>query len=153
MRKGVLATMAAVMVVSGCATVRESRVNPLNWFGRSEAAAPVAGQSGAKVDDRLQIAEITELSLEQTNAGAILKVTGLPPTQGWYKAQLVLEPIQTEGELVYRFYLEKPAEAERVGTPHSRKITAALFLNEFRLAEISTITVTGMTNSRSIRRR
>lgn len=153
MRKGVLATMAAVMFVSGCATVRESRVNPLNWFGRSEAAAPVAGQPRAKVDDRLQIAEVTALSLEQTNSGAILKVTGLPPTQGWYKAELVAEPTETEGEVVYRFYIEKPEGTERVGSPHSREITAALFLNEFRLAEISTITVTGMTNSRSIRRR
>lgn len=36
MRKAVLAGLAAVMVVTGCASVRDSRLNPFNWFGRSK---------------------------------------------------------------------------------------------------------------------
>ena len=42
MRKTILALLASTLLVSACGTVRDSRINPLNWFGpaRSVEAAP-----------------------------------------------------------------------------------------------------------------
>jgi len=41
MRKTFSAILVSTLVLTGCATVRDSRVNPFNWFGtaRSEHRA------------------------------------------------------------------------------------------------------------------
>lgn len=152
MRRGVLAAIAAVTVVAGCATVRDSRVNPFNWFGRSEPVAAVSPEA-TQDDGRNQVAQVSELFLEPASGGAILRATGLPPTQGWYSGALIEEPTEREGELVFRFVVEAPEAASRQGQPRSREVTVGTFLNSFKLEGVRTITVTGAENARSIRRR
>lgn len=151
MRRSLLAALAAAMVVTGCATVRESRLNPFNWFGRSERAAAVPA---APVRDggRIPVAQVTELFVEPASGGAIIRAKGVPPTQGWYAAELVPEETANEGELVFRFVLKQPQEAVP-GTPLSREVTVATFVNTFRLEGVRTITVTGAETARTIRRR
>jgi hypothetical protein len=153
MRKAVLAGLAAVMVVTGCATVRESRLNPFNWFGRSQEQRAVA-QAAALVDGgRVQVDQVTALTVEPTTGGAIVRAVGVPETQGWYKAELIREEGAKEGEAVFRFVVKKPQVDTRSGTPMSREITAATFLTNFQLEGIRQITVTGARNARSTRRR
>lgn len=151
MRKSLLAALAAVMVVSGCATVRESRLNPFNWFGRSERAAAVPAQP-ARDGGRIPVAQVTELFVEPASGGAIIRAKGVPPTQGWYSAELVREDGTREDEMIFRFVLKEPQEAVQ-GTPLSREVTVATFVTTQRLEAIRTITVTGTDNARSIRRR
>jgi hypothetical protein len=153
MRKAVLAGLAAAMVVTGCASVRDSRFNPFNWFGRSQEQRAVA-QAAAQVDGgRVQVDQVTELFVEPTSGGAIVRAKGLPPTQGWYKAELIREETDKEGEAVFRFVVKQPQGAPRVGAPVSREITVATFLTDFQLEGIRQITVTGARNARSTRRR
>lgn len=151
MRTSLLAALAAVMVVTGCATVRESRLNPFNWFGRSERTAAVPA---AVVRDggRIPVAQVTELFVEPATGGAIIRAKGVPATQGWYAAELVRDTEAPEGELVFRFVLKQPREAVQ-GTPHSREVTVATFVTTQRLESVRTITVTGSENARSTRRR
>lgn len=153
MRKAMLAGLAAVMVVTGCATVRESRLNPFNWFGRSTQERAVA-QAAASVDGgRVQVDQVTELFIEPTTGGAIVRAKGLPPTQGWYKAELIREAPARDGEIVFRFVLKQPQGVMPQGTPMSREVTVATFLTEFQLEGVRSITVTGAQNARSTRRR
>ena len=153
MRKAVLAGLAAVMVVGGCATVRESRLNPFNWFGRSQEQRAVA-QAAAQIDGgRVQVDQVTELAIEPTVGGAIIRAKGVPATQGWYMAELIREDGQKPEELVFRFVVKRPQGDTRTGTPASREITVAEFVTTQQLEAIRTITVTGAQNARSTRRR
>lgn len=153
MRAGLLAAMAAVMVVSACATVRESRLNPLNWFGRSEAARIEAAPAAVNYGGRIPVADVTELHIEPANGGAIIRAKGVPQTQGWYQGDLVLEPSEREGELSYRFVVQQPEGLQRIGTAVSREVTVATFVSDFRLEGIRQITVAGAQNARTTRRR
>lgn len=153
MRKAMLAGLAAAMVVTGCASVRESRLNPFNWFGRSTQERAVAQAAAAVDGGRVQVDQVTELFIEPTTGGAIVRAKGVPPTQGWYKAELIRETAANEGELVFRFVVKAPQGEMPQGTPMSREITAATFLNDFTLEGVRSITVTGAQNARSTRRR
>jgi hypothetical protein len=153
MRKAVLAGLAAGMVVTGCASVRDSRLNPFNWFGRSQEERAVA-QAAAVVDGgRVQVDQVIALTVEPASGGAIVRAVGVPETQGWYKAELIREETEAEGEAVFRFVVKKPEGVALTGTPMSREITAATFLTTFQLESIRTVTVTGARNARSTRRR
>lgn len=150
MRAGVLAAMAAVLLVAGCATVRDSRLNPMNWFGRSTEARALAA---APYEGRLPVQTVTELHVEPATGGAIIRAKGVPPTQGWFEGELVLEPSQDPAELAYRFVLRRPVEPQRAGSALSREVTVATFVSDFKLEEVRNITVSGADNARSTRRR
>lgn len=155
MRAGMWVALTAVVAVAGCSTVRESRLNPLNWFGSSQSQPIEAGATPQSVLDggRFPVAEVTQLHIEPTKGGAIIRAVGVPASQGWYRAELVSQE-GAEGELSYRFVLQPPpAEVQRVGTPLSREVTAATFVKSSVLDEIRTVTVTGERNARSTRRR
>ena len=86
--------------------------------------------------------------------GAIVRATGLPPTQGWWDASLVAENsgLPVDGVLTYRFVVDQPREATRVSTQQSREVTAAAYLSDIKLEGISQIVVLGAENSQSSRR-
>ena len=100
------------LMLSGCARLAESRLNPVNWFGRS---APVVATTpdgelrplvpvgeGLAVETRAVIDQIVEMQIEPTRSGAILRATGLAATQGFYNAELVLAGSEN-GDLTYDF--------------------------------------------------
>lgn len=96
MRTPLLAVLALTLTLSACAAVRESRFNPLNWFGQSEARAArsVPADAYAPVPDpRPLVDQVIAMAVEPIPGGAILRATGLPPTQGFWDAELV----QVEG--------------------------------------------------------
>ena len=148
-------------MLTGCARLAESRLNPLNWFGRS---APVVattadgqiqplvppGQAAAQ-DTRVVIDQIVDLQIEQTSSGAIVRATGLAATQGFYSAELVLAS-SADGNLVYDFRVMAPEGFEAIGTEASRRITVALELSVAELAGVRSVTVRGAQNARETRR-
>lgn len=155
MRRSLLAAMTALLLVSACAKMRESRINPFNWFQRSTETtlAPAAGYV-TPTDDRLLVDQVLDLVVEPIPGGVILRATGLPPTQGFWDAELVPEnggkPV--DGVLTYRFAVAAPPEAKPVSTQPSREIIVAIFLSNIDLEPIRMITVQGARNARSVRR-
>lgn len=148
-----LAVMALLLTVSACG-FGSSRLNPFNWFGRSAPAAPatleVAGP-GAVIDNRALVQQVTDMQVKPMPGGAIVQATGLPPTQGWWDAELVAEnkgKPDENGVLTLRFAVAEPRTQQRVSTPQSREVTAGLFLSDQDLATVRKIVVTGETNSR-----
>ena len=147
--------MLMPLLVASCG-ISETRLNPFNWFGGNEettSAEPV--QVVERSDPRPLVAEITQLVVERTPGGAIVRVTGLPPTQGWYGADLV--NVNPDGEafdgvLSYSLRAQPPETPTRVSTRQSRELTAAVFVSDFTLAGVRVIQVTGAQNSRIARR-
>ncbi len=147
-----LIAFTLIVAVAGCSGVRESRLNPFNWFGRAEpvAATPVAAQR-VPADGRLPVREITALRIEQVPAGAIVHATGLPPRQGYFNVALVPLDFQ-EGVLTYQLRATPPLQPTRVGTPQSREVIEGLFVSEQTLEGIVQIRVLAETNALAVRR-
>ncbi|OYX45573.1 MAG: hypothetical protein B7Z02_01035 [Rhodobacterales bacterium 32-67-9] len=149
--------LIVTLVLAGCGRVRESRLNPFNWFGRSVESTQTVAEAavpGRPDDGRILVAQVTDMEVARQPGGAIIRATGLPPTQGWWNTDLVVEnggePV--DGVLTYRFVIAEPLAANRVSTPQSRELTAATYISDIKLAGVSRIVVLGAENSRSSRR-
>jgi hypothetical protein len=153
MRSTLLALMVVLVALPACGRLRESRLNPFNWFGRSQPAEVTAPADPAVTEDgRRLVSQVTDVTLERTPGGAILRATGLPPTQGWWDAELVARPVEDEGVLIYDFRIFPPEGAADVNTVRSREVLVATFLSNQRLEGLRQITVQGETSARSTRR-
>lgn len=163
MKLPLVAAITLSLALAGCGGLRDSRMNPFNWFGKSHEASATSlepkGGYGASVNDfRVLVDQVTKLEIVANPEGAIISAAGLPPTQGWWDAELVAENdgFPVNGVLTYRFVLAEPvagtAVSSRVLTPQSREVTVATFLSNIKLADVRQIVVTGSANSRSIRR-
>lgn len=157
MRTATTALLIGALTLSACGRVAESRLNPFNWFGRSEAApaaTPVPAADAVPEDGRLTVAEVTGLEVTRTPGGALVVARGLPPTQGWWDAELMAlnDGVPVDGVLTYAFRVAQPPESRRVSTPQSRELTAGVFLSDQSLDGVRRIVVQGTANSRSVSR-
>ncbi|MCV6593749.1 MAG: hypothetical protein OIF48_12395 [Silicimonas sp.] len=152
--KSVAVAIVGLSLISGCATISQSRFNPFNWFGagqEEETLSPVAAES----ERRPLVAQITALVIERTPGGAIVRATALPTSQGWFAPELVSvdpdgDPI--DGVLSYAFRAVPPETPQRASTPQSRELSAAVFVPNLALNRVRVIQVTGALNSQVARR-
>ena len=151
MRVPILAVLVLATALPGCARLRESRFNPLNWFGPGREAA-VTDLYVIPEDTRALVAQVTLLKIEPYPGGAIVRATGVPPTQGYWEAELVAQPLDENGQLVYEFRVFPPLVPAVAGTPYSRQITVAAAISNIALQGVSTVVVQGAGNALSARR-
>ncbi|MFN4153027.1 MAG: hypothetical protein ACK4HF_00085 [Paracoccaceae bacterium] len=151
MRSPATAALVAVLVLTSCGAVRDSRLNPFNWFGRSERVETIA-PVGAKVDPRLLVADVVTLSVEPYTGGAIVRATGVMETQGWWQAELVEVKGDDPTHLVLDFRILPPVTQTATGTVRSREVTAAMTVAPRRLEDITRVTVQGERSARTTRR-
>ncbi len=152
MSRGVILVLVASIGLTACGRVAESRYNPFNWFGNSEAEETTTAIVNDS-DPRRPVPRVTSLRIEPTPTGAIVFATGLPPTQGWYDAALVPqsdEPIN--GEMVFVFRAMPPDGTRRVSTVQSRELTVGRALSAQDLAATRVVRVIGATNALTARR-
>ncbi|EBA17623.1 lipoprotein, putative [Roseobacter sp. SK209-2-6] len=170
MRKSLVIFLVGTLAVSSCG-FRDSRVNPLNWFGKSRSVEvaststeatnpliPVTDRIGlfarAEAEDKSVLAkEILALKVEPTPAGAIIHATALGARQGAHK--LALRAIETEDPSVleYEFRVIYPESATQTGSTHSRTLNVAVTLSKQDLRGTKLIRVKGSSNIRETRRR
>ena len=151
MKRPVTAALVAVLVLTSCGAARESRLNPFNWFGRSERVGtltPVAEER----DPRLLVADVVTLSIEPYSGGAIVKATGVMESQGWWQADLVEVEGDDPSHLVLDFRVLPPVTQTPVGNARAREVTAATTLTPRRLEDITRVTVQGERSARTTRR-
>lgn len=153
MTRTIAALLVAALAVTGCGRIRDSKINPFNWFGGSKTET-VQVVDGVPQDPRPLVQEVTGLEVARQPGGAIVTATGVPPTQGWWDAELVRDGDGTaeDGTLTYRFVVKAPLELRRSSTPQSREVTAAVFLSDIGLQDVRKIVVQGASNSRSTSR-
>lgn len=168
MFKPIAVLLISALVVTSCGTVRNSRLNPLNWFGGSEsrpvqtsddAVNPLIPKRRASVfrsqqDDNYAgtaLGEVTELVVERRPGGAIIRATAVADYQDAYDLKLVKVPEEsTDTVLTYAFRGLQPRRVQ--GPAASRTHTAAVWLTDNDLLGIRTIQVKGARNVRSVKR-
>jgi hypothetical protein len=155
MQKPLIAALAVVLALGACGSVRDSRLNPMNWFGResTETLAPSGGWA-TEIDRRALVPVVTEMELIPTTGGTLLRASGVTQTQGWWDAELrpVNQGRPVNGALVYEFVLAAPRTATPVSTEVSRTVTAGVKIPTARLGGVQRVIVRGAGNQRSIQR-
>lgn len=173
MRKTLPTLLVLSIVLGACGVVRDSRINPFNWFGRSQAA-PVAASAentnplipqsrGGLFSSRNAPAdyagrpfeEITDLTVERIPGGAIIRATGLAARQGIYDVQLTPadeDELPVKGVLTYRLEGVRPRYRTPTGAKPTRIVTAGRKVTDQTLRGVRTIRVEGSLNARTARR-
>ena len=152
MTRPLLAALTAVMVLQACGGGFSAAINPFNWFDRSTPATVVVEETGTPIDPRPLVDRVISLSIDSHPGGAIIRATGLPPSQGWWDAELVARPVDENGVLVYDFHVFAPLNPTPAGLQQSREIAVAAHLTTRQLADVSQIVVQGASDARSVRR-
>lgn len=146
-----LVVLGLGLTLAGCGGLRESRLNPFNWFRRSEPRETIV-LPGEQTDPRGLVETVLSMDVEPIPGGAIVRARGLTPTQGWWNAELVGRDVDENGVLVYEFRLLPPVGQTDVNTQRSREIDVAIYISDIKLANVREIVVQGATNARSARR-
>ncbi len=159
MSKPLFLALAFVTTLSGCG-FSESRINPMNWWDRTPEAPtlePKLGYAKDPDDNRIEIAQLSRLELKKVHGGVVISAAGLPPTQGWWDADLM--PVDgddpVDGVLAFRFVVAEPLpgtpERTRVLNDGSREVTVAKFVSVYKLDGVREITVRAANGTRSLR--
>lgn len=170
--------LVATLTVSACGTIRDSRINPFNWFGnsRSEPVRPdpraqtnplipaEGGRQGlfnslreqAEVYTGSPVDQVSSLVIERVPGGAIVRASGISSYDGPYGVRLTPatedgEPV--DGVLTYRLQAERPRDAGRTTSQQVRTVTAAVHLTDRELSQVRVIRVEGVRNAQSTTRR
>jgi hypothetical protein len=109
------------------------------------------GRRAQVIDQRQLVSQVTALTVDRASAGAIVRATGLAPTQGYFNAQLVNAGIEG-GVLTLEFRAQQPAGFQALGNEASRRITAAYIIDSNDLARIRTVRVQAAENARTSQR-
>lgn len=146
-----LAVLCLSVLLAGCGGFADSRLNPVNWFGRSEPRETIVLPEEA-TDPRPLVETVLSLSVEPMPGGAIVRARGQTPNQGWWAAELVPVELPDAGTLVYEFRIVPPVTPTAVSTPQSRQVDVAIFVSDLTLDGVREIVVQGAGNARSARR-
>lgn len=149
MKTPILALAISAIVLSACG---ESRLNPFNWFKKSVDEPTIA--QAEYFDPEGLIDRVLEMHIDQTLDGAIIHAVGLPPTQGYWGAELLPmnNGIPVDGVLTYRFDAFEPVGFERVVNQRSREVLAATRLSHEELEGVTAIRIIAASNSLISRR-
>ena len=164
-RRPAIGALVLALGLGGCGYIRDSAINPANWFGRgqvtevdAEARNPLLPRLGAfsrreEVYPGNAIAQITEMGIDRLPGGAVVRATGVSDRQGPYDARIVKdEDSSTPDTLVYTFEVVMPRRAPATGSVASRTVTASVYLDLDALEGVRRITVRGARNEASARR-
>lgn len=173
MRKTLSILLISTLTLTACGAVRESRINPFNWFGqsRSEAIQPKKNTNpliptksggifaGLRAQDAIYegrpFEQVTNLTIERIPGGAIIRATGLAARQGYYSVQLTPaneDELPVDGVLTYRLEGVRPTQNTAIGTKPTREVIAARRLTDQELRGVRSIRVEGQLNALVSRR-
>ena len=151
MKLPIIAVLVLALGVSGCGRIGSSRLNPMNWFGHARPTE-VTALYVAPEDSRPLVAQVTLLKVEPYPGGAIVRATGLPPTLGYWQAELVAQPVDDQGRLIYEFRIYAPLDPAAAGTPYARQINVAAAISTIKLAGVTSVVVQGAGNALTVGR-
>ncbi|MES2542413.1 MAG: hypothetical protein V4583_17800 [Pseudomonadota bacterium] len=146
-----LVVLGLGLALAGCGGLRDSRLNPFNWFRRSEPRETIV-LPGEEADTRPLVDTVLSMAVEPIPGGAVVRARGVTPTQGWWEAELVARDVGDDGVLVYEFRLLPPKGRTDVNTQRSREIDVAIYISDIKLQSVREIVVQGASNARSAQR-
>lgn len=151
----ILIALSLILSLSACSDGMS--LNPKTWFGgggpEKVALTPEGGYRDSQ-DFRIPVQQVTALRIEKTTAGVIVYATGVPPRVGYWDAELIAEnngdPVN--GVISYVFRIAEPRWNQPSGAPYARTVHVAQFISNAKLRDVSSVRVTGETNSMTARR-
>ncbi len=168
MRTVLTLMVISTLTLSACSGWRDSRVNPTNWFGNSRSAPVATAEnpnplipqrtSMLRRDKREKyegtlVAEVTDLVIERTSTGGIVRVTGQTIRQGAYDVRLISEnegkPVG--GVLTFSLKALQPTDQGQ-GTTAGRTVRVGEYVSKEVLAQTTTVQVIAARNTRTTRR-
>lgn len=152
MNKALLTALALSLTLTACGRVADSRFNPFNWFGRDSSRTVAVDDDLVRADGRQLVGQITELAVDPSPNGAIIRAVGLPPTQAFWDAELVRVGSDDPSVVIYEFRVLPPPERRAQSTQQSREIIAGAALSNRQLDTVRAIVVRGQQNERIVRR-
>lgn len=166
MRRQIIISGLVLSVLTGCSGLSQSRLNPLNWFGKSQPIAhfdagnqaiilpTLAPRNGYPVliETRPLTPNIATLRIEKTSTGAIITASSDLPSIGYFDAELVPVGDVENGVLTLEFRLRTPTSPRQTGTAAQRRVTVARSISRIELQSISRIIVHSASGSRQVRR-
>lgn len=154
MRNSTIAVLVAVGLTAGCDGL--SGLNPMNLFGPSEDVemlTPLEAQQFRR-DPRPLMDQITDLVIEPSPGGALVRVSGISPTTGFYGGDLLEvnggEPVG--GILTFRFVAAPPPANRAVAPGRTQQVVVAKFVSDAVLQQTSEILVIAERNARAAKR-
>ena len=146
--------VSAALSLTACGSIRENRVNPMNWFNyeqQEERLTPeVASETATEI--RPLVAQVLVMQVESAPGGAIVRAIGLPRTQGFHTADLMEVETETRDLLAFEFRVVPSRQGASVGTSASREVSVGTFVSDIALLGITEIEVRGQNNIRRTRR-
>ena len=169
--------LVATLTLSACGVVRDSRINPFNWFGNSRSV-PIERDSRAEtnplipqnergglfrsVRDSVEVYtgtpvdQVTDLTIERVPGGAIIRASGISAYDGPYQVRLTpatdnAEPV--DGVLTYRLEAALPSRLRRVTSERVRTVTAGVRVTDKDLSQVRVVRVEGERNAQTTTRR
>lgn len=172
MQRSLALLLVGAVALSGCG-FRDSRVNPLNWFGGSDEVEvvetsgepvnpliPVQNRVSVfarpdAVDETVLVQSVTDMRIERTPTGAIVYATGIAARQGAYGVELRLDEADRDARtrdatLDFTFRAIYPDTRTALGS--ERTLRAAVSLSQQQLASVRSIRVVAAQNARESRR-
>lgn len=164
MRKTIPLLLITAMVLASCGRLRDTRLNPFNWFGRAESRELSAAERNPLIprrsalaapeaeDTRTAVGTITELRIERLPGGAIVRATAVSERQGAHDVALRLIETDDVPENLLRYQMVAYQPVNPAGTQLSRTVSAAVRVSDQDLLQIQRIEVVGAQNALTTRR-
>lgn len=162
MRTSFTALLILTLTLSACA----SRMNPMNWFGRSKQEI-VVGEKNTLIPQlsgfskkpdvysgRL-VGKVNELKVEKVPGGAIIRATVIANGHGTFDVRLTPEnkdELPVNGVLSYRFEALQSRSGIASGSSQSRSIVVAHRVTDQTLQNVRSIRVLAADNAMVSRR-
>ncbi|UWS05360.1 hypothetical protein K4K94_06430 [Phaeobacter inhibens] len=174
MQRSLALLLVGAVALTGCG-FRDSRVNPLNWFGGSNEVEvvetsgepvnpliPVQNRVSVfarpdAVDETVLVQSVTDMRVERTPTGAIVYATGIAARQGAYGVELRLDEADRDARtrdatLDFTFRAIYPETRTALGSERTRTLRAAVSLSQQQLASVRSIRIVAAQNARESRR-
>jgi len=150
----VLTALILLGFLASCGALGRSRLNPVNWFGKSRSTPVVQVTPSPPKDTRPLVGTVLSLKVDRMPGGAIIHAVGLPATEGYWGAALVALNAEKpdKGVLKYEFRLTPPPETHPVGIKRTREVLVGHFVSDQKLSGVRRIEVIGAANRRITRR-
>jgi hypothetical protein len=165
MRKFLAILVISSVVLSGCGRMRDSKVNPANWFGKRNHRVATAPAAPAEVNPLIPqktsilrkdksekyfgtpVDNVVSMSIEKLPSGAIIHVIGVTRLQGAYDVRLTSDskgdPV--DGVLSFTLKAVQPLDQPQ-GPQQARTVHVARFVSNGDLKKSSLIRIVGGQN-------
>ncbi len=152
-------------VETGSGTAEVEEINPLIGGGKNSQlvrANATALQKSGVLRRRSKVVpyegtlvdQVTDLVIERTTSGAIIRVTGETARQGGFDVRLLPENdgVPVDGVLIYTLNALQPINTQQ-GSPRTRKVQVAAYISTQDLDAVRSIQVIAKRNVRTSKRR